>query len=65
MLQEQKGLCIGCYRHISSLKRGLCVDHSHDTGKVRGLLCHDCNLVARKHATPEILRRLADYIERS
>ncbi len=65
MFIEQNGLCKGCYTHASQLNRGLFVDHDHATGKVRGLLCSNCNLIARKHATPEILRRLADYIERS
>ena len=65
MLVSQNGLCKGCYTHHSQLNRGLFVDHNHATGKVRGLLCMNCNLIARKHATPEILRRLADYMERS
>ena len=45
--------------------RQLTLDHDHVTGKMRGLLCSDCNL-ALGHASddPERLRKLADYVER-
>lgn len=39
MLREQAGECGLCYQQ----KQNLAVDHCHDTGAVRGLLCNLCN----------------------
>jgi len=43
MFDEQQGKCAVCGRHQSELKLSLAVDHNHETGKVRGLLCSGCN----------------------
>lgn len=44
-------------------KRHLHVDHDHATGAVRGLLCSDCNTaLGHLHDSPEIIRRLLQYI---
>lgn len=43
MFEAQKGCCAICSKHQSTLPVRLCVDHSHVTNKVRGLLCHACN----------------------
>lgn len=49
MLQVQNGLCanIGCSKPITAPshenKSTFAVDHNHQTGKVRGLLCIRCN----------------------
>lgn len=39
MLKEQDDCCKICKRHKSEFKKALAVDHDHNTGKVRGLLC--------------------------
>lgn len=43
MYKEQNGKCKICCEEPAT-KRGLHVDHCHETGKVRGLLCHGCNV---------------------
>ncbi len=43
MFEDQGGKCKICFTHAKDLKRGLCVDHDHMIGNVRGLLCHVCN----------------------
>ena len=43
IFEEQKGCCAICKKHQIEFKRRLFVDHNHDTGKVRGLLCNKCN----------------------
>ncbi len=41
MLEEQDGCCHIC--GDPPTKHRLSVDHCHETGTVRGLLCHNCN----------------------
>lgn len=47
MLQEQSGVCKICRKEgfllAESHKMKLVVDHCHETGIIRGLLCHNCN----------------------
>jgi hypothetical protein len=50
ILIKQEGKCAICKTHESELSNSgnkkffpLCIDHSHSTKKVRGLLCHECN----------------------
>jgi hypothetical protein len=40
ILAEQGGACAICGQTSNET---LCVDHCHQTGKVRGLLCRRCN----------------------
>lgn len=44
LILRQKNSCALCDKDFSTLpKRNIHVDHCHLTGKVRGLLCRDCN----------------------
>lgn len=40
---EQKGRCAICEKPESTLPAALAVDHNHQSGQVRGLLCSACN----------------------
>jgi len=44
MYKRQRGVCAICGRPPKKGKL-LFVDHEHKTNKVRGLLCHDCNIM--------------------
>jgi hypothetical protein len=43
LYEMQKGCCACCGVHSSKFKRGLHVDHHHESGQIRGLLCTQCN----------------------
>lgn len=43
MLDEQAHKCAICGVSASDLSQNLCIDHCHDTGNTRGLLCRECN----------------------
>lgn len=68
MLSSQNNRCAACQlpRQEDTSKRNWPVDHNHDTGQIRGILCDDCNK-ALGHARDsiDILRALASYLEGS
>jgi hypothetical protein len=65
MFHEQGGVCAICGGNgVYKGQTNLCIDHNHDTGAVRGLLCNDCNVgLARFKDSPEIARKAAEYLE--
>jgi len=61
---NQEGCCAICKKHSSTFRIRLAVDHDHDTGEVRGLLCDRCNRgIGMLKDSPEICRQAAQYIE--
>jgi hypothetical protein len=59
--KKQGNKCLVCNKAFNNNPN---VDHSHRTGKIRGLLCSDCNCaLGFAFDSPELLRRMADYLE--
>lgn len=64
MAEAQKGLCAICNQE--SVKRNLDVDHDHSTGKIRGLLCGNCNKgIGLFKDSQDLLNKAVNYIRRS
>ena len=62
MLIKQAGGCAICGKPPLDVKF-LSVDHNHQTGKVRGLLCRKCNLaIGILQDDPSLLRRAVNYL---
>lgn len=62
-LQVQEGKCAICGRTTEENGRVLAVDHCHETGQNRALLCHQCNsMLGMAGDSPELLRKAANYI---
>lgn len=65
MLSSQLGKCAICEKPPRSRKL-LFVDHDHDTGVVRGLLCSQCNWALGGFGdSPEMVARALSYLNQS
>lgn len=69
MLEAQGGVCAICGRPERSKvykhgPRSLAVDHGHETGRIRGLLCFSCNTNLGKFDHDlDLLRSAIEYLE--
>lgn len=70
MFEAQCGLCALCHEPEKARNNGdgevrrLAVDHDHETGVVRSLLCSRCNAgLGNFDDDPAALRAAADYLE--
>ena len=64
MLEAQDSSCAICGRTIAEEGRRLAVDHDHETGEVRGLLCGNCNQgLGRFMHDQELLHSAIAYLE--
>ena len=61
LLEKQGGVCAIC--GASPQNRNLSVDHDHATGKVRGLLCVNCNsAMGQAGDDPARLQKMIEYL---
>jgi hypothetical protein len=63
MLLKQDNKCFLCKVDSNILKHALAVDHCHETGRVRKLLCHNCNgAVGFTKENTSTLQRTIEYL---
>lgn len=63
VLESQNRKCAICKTDQSELDRALAVDHDHQTGMRRGLLCTECNLsVGRLRDDPAFALAIHKYL---
>ena len=66
LLVEQNNSCAICGIEATELKRELSVDHNHETNKIRGLLCHHCNIgLGNFRDSTTLLSVAIEYLERT
>jgi hypothetical protein len=62
LLLKQHGRCAICNR-LPYTKKGLVVDHCHQTGAIRGILCSRCNsALGLLDDDPALLERALEYL---
>jgi hypothetical protein len=64
MLTQQNNRCACCDRELETGQKRH-IDHCHDTGRVRGILCRRCNVgLGMAEHNIERLRQMIAFLER-
>jgi hypothetical protein len=67
LLSKQDNKCAICssvQSHRTNTSYNLFVDHCHKTNRVRGLLCHHCNVgIGHFKDNKELLQKAIDYLD--
>lgn len=64
VLKKQRGRCAICGSKDPRGRASFAVDHDHNTGTIRGLLCIPCNLgIGNLNDDPKVLQKAARYIK--
>ena len=67
LFEKQGGVCAICkktgFKMLDTHMSGVNLDHDHKTGRVRGLLCHNCNRgLGLFQDNPDILLAAREYL---
>lgn len=62
LLELQNGVCSICQSPPQNKR--LCIDHNHETGEIRSLLCNYCNTALHVVENELFMQQLLDYLER-
>ena len=69
LMDNQKGCCSICGESLVKVdwsKSHLHIDHCHETYRVRGLLCGNCNwLLGVAREDVDILKKAVNYLEKN
>lgn len=66
LFKKQNGVCDICQLPELTKREYLCVDHDHNTGIVRGLLCYNCNTALGKFMdSKDNLRSAIHYLDKT
>ena len=64
MLEIQGDACAICGTKDTGNRKAFHVDHCHDTGKIRGLLCGNCNSgIGNLRDDINLLQRAIEYLQ--
>lgn len=62
--ERARGLCEICGTDKSADNRPLGIDHCHESGKIRGILCNKCNwLIGASRENVDILNKAIGYLQ--
>lgn len=66
MMLKQNSNCAICGINQSEISKKLCIDHCHQTGKIRGLLCNNCNSgIGMFNDSITLLASAKEYLKRN
>jgi Recombination endonuclease VII len=64
LLRRSSGRCDVCRELLADNTKFIHVDHDHETGRIRGILCHGCNAgIGHFREDPTFLRAAIKYLE--
>jgi hypothetical protein len=65
LVSAAKNTCPVCRHKLNNEDHRVCVDHCHNTGVIRGVICLKCNSAEGLLGSPEVALRLYEYMKKN